>query len=59
MPSSAERFVAGDFTVVYAVITGDDKPRLTFLSLMGLHRAVRELRALDYRVAFAWIKREG
>ena len=58
VPSSVERFVAGDFTVVYAVITGDDKPRLTFLSLMGLHRAVRDLRALDYRVAFAWIKRE-
>ena len=58
MPSSAERFVAGDFTVVYAVITGDENPRLTFLSMMGLHRAVQELRALDYRVAFAWIKRE-
>ena len=58
MPSGTQRFVARDFTVIYAVISGSEQPRLTFLSLMGLHRAVQDLRALDYRVAFAWIRRE-
>ena len=57
IPASVEEFSAGDFTVVYAVITGRDNPKLSFFSLLSLHGAAEELRALGYRCAFSWIKR--
>ena len=39
IPSGTESFIAGDFTVVYAVITGAATPKLTFFSLLALYRA--------------------
>ena len=57
IPTGTDSFVAGDYTVVYAVITGAAMPRLTFFSQLALYRAEVELRALGYRCAFSWIRR--
>lgn len=50
-------FQSRDYTIVYAVIGTGDKPKLPFFSLVTLRQAVRELTALGYQAAFAWIKK--
>lgn len=57
MPSANDVFSRSEFTVVYAVIASGDKPQLPFFSLVSFRQAVRELRALGYKCAFAWIKK--
>lgn len=57
IPSSGNDFTRGDFTVVYCVIAASDKPKLPFFSLVSFRQAARELRALGYKWAFAWIEK--
>ena len=55
LPKSNENFQRADFTVVYAVIARKDEPQLPFFSLVSFRQAARELEALGYKYAFAWI----
>ena len=55
LPKSNENFQRTDFTVVYAVIARKDEPQLPFFSLVSFRQAARELEALGYKYAFAWI----
>lgn len=57
VPASADLFRADVFTVVYGVLVENDHPRLPFFSLVSFRQAARELEALGYRFAFAWIKK--
>ncbi len=57
IPISGNDFTRGDFTVVYCVIASSDKPKLPFFSLVSFRQAARELHALGYKWAFAWIEK--
>jgi uncharacterized protein (TIGR04141 family) len=57
VPASADPFHAGTFTVVYAVLVDNEQPQLPFFSLISFRQAARELEALGYQYAFAWIKK--
>ena len=57
IPNSGSDFTRGDFTVVYSVIVASDKPKLPFFSLVSFRQAARELHALGYKWAFAWIEK--
>lgn len=57
IPTAASNFQSRDYTIVYAVIGTGDVPKLPFFSLVTLRQAVRDLRALGYKAAFAWIKK--
>ena len=57
IPNSGNDFTRGDFTVVYSVIAASDKPKLPFFSLVSFRQAARELHALGYKWAFAWIEK--
>lgn len=50
-------FRPADFTVVYAVIGSGSEAKLPFFSMVTLRQAARELQALGYKSAFAWIKK--
>ena len=50
-------FHPAEFTVVYAVLSVGDEPKLPFFSLVTFRQAVRELTALGYKHAFAWIEK--
>ena len=57
LPKSDEDFTRSDFTVVYGVIVASEQPKLPFFSLVSFRQAARELDALGYRYAFAWIEK--
>lgn len=57
IPTAASNFQSRDYTIVYAVIGTGDVPKLPFFSLVTLRQAVRDLKALGYKAAFAWIKK--
>ena len=57
IPTAASNFLSRDYTIVYAVIGTGDVPKLPFFSLVTLRQAVRDLKALGYKAAFAWIKK--
>ena len=57
LPKADEEFRRSDFTVVYAVIASGEKPRLPFFSLVSFRQVARELEALGYEYAFAWIEK--
>ncbi|WP_372097770.1 DUF6119 family protein [Tistrella mobilis] len=57
LPKSDEHFTRSDFTVVYGVIVASEQPKLPFFSLVSFRQAARELDALGYRYAFAWIEK--
>lgn len=57
LPKSEEDFPRAEFTVVYAVIASGDEPRLPFFSLVSFRQAAKELDALGYKYAFAWIEK--
>ena len=57
VPKSDEDFTRSDFTVVYGVIVASVKPKLPFFSLVSFRQAARELEALGYKYAFAWIEK--
>ena len=57
IPTAASNFQSRDYTIVYAVIGTGDVPTLPFFSLVTLRQAVRDLKALGYKAAFAWIKK--
>lgn len=57
LPKSDEDFTRSDFTVVYGVIVASKQPKLPFFSLVSFRQAARELDALGYRYAFAWIEK--
>ena len=57
IPKSGDDFTRGDFTVVYGVIAASEKPKLPFFSLVSFRQAARELHALGYKWAFAWIEK--
>jgi uncharacterized protein (TIGR04141 family) len=57
IPSCKEEIVAGEYTTVYAVLTSSNAPQLPFFSLVTFRQAARELQALGYKYAFAWIKK--
>lgn len=57
IPKGEEDFTRSDFTVVYGVIVASDKPRLPFFSLVSFRQAARDLDALGYKHAFAWIEK--
>ena len=57
IPKAEDDFVRSEFTVVYGVIVASDKPRLPFFSLVSFRQAARELDALGYKWAFAWIEK--
>ncbi|MEM8743432.1 MAG: DUF6119 family protein, partial [Pseudomonadota bacterium] len=57
LPKSDEDFTRSDFTVVYGVIVAAEQPKLPFFSLVSFRQSARELDALGYRYAFAWIKK--
>lgn len=57
IPSAVGNFQSRDYTIVYAVIGTGDVPKLPFFSLVTLRQAVRDLKALGYQAAFAWIKK--
>lgn len=55
VPASTDAFRAESFTVVYGVLVDNDQPELPFFSLISFRQAARELEALGFRYAFAWI----
>lgn len=57
LPKSDEDFTRSEFTVVYGVIVASEQPKLPFFSLVSFRQAARELHALGYRYAFAWIEK--
>ena len=57
VPKADEDFTRSDFTVVYGVIVASDQPKLPFFSLVTFRQAARELEALGYKHAFAWIEK--
>jgi uncharacterized protein (TIGR04141 family) len=57
IPKAEEDFTRSDFTVVYGVIVASDKPKLPFFSLVSFRQAARDLDALGYKYAFAWIEK--
>jgi uncharacterized protein (TIGR04141 family) len=57
IPRSTEEFRPGEFTVVYAVLATGSIERLPFFSLVSFRQAARELHALGYKYAFAWIEK--
>lgn len=57
IPASDEQMKPGQFTVVYAVLTTSQRLRLPFFSLITFRQAVRELRAMGFETAFAWIRK--
>ena len=57
LPKSDEDFTRSDFTVVYGVIVASEQPKLPFFSLVSFRQAARELHALGYGYAFAWIEK--
>ena len=57
IPTAASSFQSRDYTIVYAVIVTGNVPKLPFFSLVTLRQAVRDLTALGYKAAFAWIKK--
>ena len=57
VPKSDEDFTRSEFTVVYGVIVASAKPKLPFFSLVTFRQAARELKALGYNYAFAWIEK--
>lgn len=57
IPKADEAFTRSDFTVVYGVIVASAQPRLPFFSLVSFRQAARELQALGYQYAFAWIEK--
>jgi len=57
IPKGDDDFTRSDFTVVYAVIVASDNPKLPFFSLVSFRQAARDLDALGYRYAFAWIEK--
>lgn len=57
IPTAASNFQSRGYTIVYAVIGTGDVPKLPFFSLVTLRQAVRDLKALGYKAAFAWIKK--
>lgn len=57
IPGSGEDITAGDYTVVYAVLTSSKAPKLPFFSLVTFRQAARDLHALGYKYAFAWIEK--
>jgi uncharacterized protein (TIGR04141 family) len=57
IPSAAGNFQSRVYTIVYAVIGTGDVPKLPFFSLVTLRQAVRDLKALGYQAAFAWIEK--
>lgn len=57
IPKSEDDFIRGDFTVVYGVIVASEKPKLPFFSLVSFRQAARDLHALGYKWAFAWIEK--
>jgi uncharacterized protein (TIGR04141 family) len=59
LPCVREEFRPGDFTVVYAVLATGSIARLPFFSLVSFRQAARELQALGYKYAFAWIEKSA
>jgi uncharacterized protein (TIGR04141 family) len=59
IPLPDEESDAKDFKVVYAVIRASSTRQLSFFSLLSLARAEKEIWALGYPCAFAWIDRQG
>jgi uncharacterized protein (TIGR04141 family) len=57
VPRSEDGFTRSDFTVVYGVIAASNKPKLPFFSLVSFRQAARDLHALGYKWAFAWIEK--
>lgn len=57
IPGAGQELVRGDFTVVYGVIAASEEPKLPFFSLVSFRQAARELHALGYKWAFAWIQK--
>ena len=57
IPKAEDDFARTEFTIVYGVIVASDSPRLPFFSLVSFRHAARELDALGYKWAFAWIKK--
>ena len=55
IPSSRSEFKRSDFTVVYGVLTSQERPTLPFFSLISFKQAAHELQLLGYKYAFSWI----
>lgn len=55
IPSSGSEFERSDFTVVYGVLTSQERPTLPFFSLISFKQAAHELQLLGYKYAFSWI----
>lgn len=55
--TSKEKYIPNDFTVVYGVLGTGEEAKLPFFSLVTLRQAARELQALGFKSAFAWIKK--
>jgi hypothetical protein len=45
--------------VVYAVLATGSIARLPFFSLIAFRQAARELQALGYKYAFAWVEKSA
>jgi uncharacterized protein (TIGR04141 family) len=59
LPCSTAEFRPGEFTVVYAVLATGSIARLPFFSLVSFRQAARELQALGYKYAFAWVEKSA
>ena len=57
IPDASAKFQASDFTVVFAVLSVGDKPKLPFFSLVTFRQAVRDLSVPGFKYAFAWIEK--
>jgi len=57
IPDASTKFQASDFTVVFAVLSVGDKPKLPFFSLVTFRQAVRDLSVPGFNYAFAWIEK--
>jgi len=57
IPDAGAKFQATDYTVVFAVLSVGDEPRLPFFSLVTFRQAARELSVPGFNYAFAWVEK--
>lgn len=57
IPEAAADFQAPDYTMVFAVLSVGNVPKLPFFSLVTFRQAVRDLTTSGYKHAFAWVEK--
>ena len=58
IPEHDSQSIRSDLTIVYAVISNQEEPKLPFFSMVSFRHAARRISPLGYKLAFAWIKED-